>query len=133
MNSAALKAAGITSATKDPVGGKIERDANGNPTGLLVDAAMELVTAKVPPPTPKRSWRRRSPRHRTAPARDGITAVGDMGTSAADWAAMHSAAKAGRLNVRIMGYAAGLEPIATMFPNGPTPTGCSATGCGWAG
>ena len=51
VNSAALKAAGITAATKDPVGGKIERDANGNPTGLLVDAAMDLVDAKVPPPT----------------------------------------------------------------------------------
>ncbi|HKH28481.1 MAG TPA: amidohydrolase family protein, partial [Sphingomicrobium sp.] len=51
VNSAALKAAGITAATRDPVGGKIERDASGNPTGLLVDTAMELVTAKVPAPS----------------------------------------------------------------------------------
>ena len=50
-NSAALKAAGITAATKDPVGGKIERDASGNPTGLLVDAATELVNSKVPAPS----------------------------------------------------------------------------------
>ena len=50
VNSAALKAAGITAATKDPVGGKIERDGQGNPTGLLIDAARALVEKVVPPP-----------------------------------------------------------------------------------
>src|SRR4029453_13077273 len=35
VNSAALKAAGITAATRDPVGGKIDRDAAGNSTGPL--------------------------------------------------------------------------------------------------
>ena len=48
LNSAGLKAARITAATKDPIGGKVERDARGNPTGLLVDNAVELV-AKVAP------------------------------------------------------------------------------------
>ncbi|MFN7052034.1 MAG: amidohydrolase family protein, partial [Gemmobacter sp.] len=38
-NSAALKAAGVTAATKDPAGGSIERTANGAPAGVLVDAA----------------------------------------------------------------------------------------------
>ena len=90
VNSAALKAAGITAATKDPVGGKIERDANGNPTGLLVDAAMDLVGSKVPPPTPEQLAQA------LAKAQEqllsvGITATADMGTSAADWAAMQSA------------------------------------------
>ena len=59
VNSAALKAAGVTAATKDPVGGKIERDARGNPTGLLVDAAMDLVDAKIPPTAPKQTRSRR--------------------------------------------------------------------------
>ncbi len=104
VNSAALKAAGITSATKDPVGGKIERDSNGNPTGLLVDAAMDLVGSKVPPPTPEQLAQA------LAKAQEqllsvGITAAADMGTSASDWAAMQSAGQTGRLNVRIMGYA----------------------------
>lgn len=36
LNAAALKAAGITKATPDPVGGRIERDQNGNPTGMLI-------------------------------------------------------------------------------------------------
>lgn len=35
VNSNALELAGITKRTKDPAGGKIERDANGNPTGIL--------------------------------------------------------------------------------------------------
>lgn len=51
-NSAALKAAGIDRNTKDPFGGKIDRDANGEPTGILRDSAMELVTKVLPPPTP---------------------------------------------------------------------------------
>lgn len=36
LNGAALKAAGITKDTPDPAGGRIERDANGNPTGMLI-------------------------------------------------------------------------------------------------
>ncbi|PZP56282.1 MAG: amidohydrolase [Micavibrio aeruginosavorus] len=36
LNGAALKAAGITKDTPDPAGGRVERDANGNPTGMLI-------------------------------------------------------------------------------------------------
>jgi predicted amidohydrolase YtcJ len=120
VNNAALKAAGVTAATKDPVGGKIERDAKGNPTGLLVDAAMELVASKVPSPSAAQ----------LAQALDkaqdqllavGITATGDMGTSAADWAAMQSAGRDGRLNVRIMSYAYDVQNMRAVVPNGPTP------------
>jgi predicted amidohydrolase YtcJ len=51
-NSAAMRAAGITGATQDPSGGKILHDANGNPTGVFVDTATDLVEAKVPAPSP---------------------------------------------------------------------------------
>ncbi|MFI5104065.1 MAG: amidohydrolase, partial [Terriglobales bacterium] len=44
-NSAALKAAGITSATADPHGGKIDRDAKGEPTGILRETAMGAVSS----------------------------------------------------------------------------------------
>ena len=50
-DSAALQAAGITRATPDPQGGKIDRDANGEPTGILRETAQGLV--KVPPPSPE--------------------------------------------------------------------------------
>ena len=49
-NSAALKLAGVTKETKDPPGGLIVRDAQtGEPTGVLKDAAMSFVYAKIPP------------------------------------------------------------------------------------
>ena len=51
VNSAALKAAGITRATKDPDSGRIDRDARGEPTGLLREAATELVNRVVPATT----------------------------------------------------------------------------------
>lgn len=47
-NSAAIKLAGVTKATKDPSGGRIERDAHGNPVGVFVDGAVDLVNAVVP-------------------------------------------------------------------------------------
>ncbi|VYS60527.1 unnamed protein product [Arabidopsis thaliana] len=46
-NSLALKIAGVISLTEDPVGGTIMRMPSGEPTGLLIDAAMELVTPWV--------------------------------------------------------------------------------------
>jgi predicted amidohydrolase YtcJ len=52
VNSAALAAAGITRDTPDPAGGRIERDSvTGEPTGIVKDAAMDLVLACIPKPT----------------------------------------------------------------------------------
>src|SRR5271170_8402752 len=48
-NSAALRLAGVTSQTPDPPGGVIVRDAQGNPTGDLKDAATDLVFKVIPP------------------------------------------------------------------------------------
>jgi predicted amidohydrolase YtcJ len=51
-NSLALRLAGVTKETKDPPGGLIVRDtATGEPTGVLKDAAMSFVYAKIPPST----------------------------------------------------------------------------------
>lgn len=49
-NSTALRLAGITRDTPDPEGGVIERDADGEPTGLLQDSAQGLVRRAMPPP-----------------------------------------------------------------------------------
>ena len=52
-NSRALALAGVTRSTQNPTGGIVERDAAGDPTGILrEDAAGQLVKAKVPKPTP---------------------------------------------------------------------------------
>ncbi len=119
-NSAALKAAGITAATKDPAGGKLERGADGTPQGVLVDEAMELVAARVPPP--------RADDRDTALAtaqeilfKRGVTAVADMGTGIEDWQAYRRAGDANRLYVRIMAYAAGVEQMILIGGPGPTP------------
>lgn len=50
-NMAAMRVAGLTAAAKDPSGGKIIRDAKGNPTGVLIDRAESLVADKVPEPS----------------------------------------------------------------------------------
>ncbi len=47
-NSVALRIAGITSKTPDPTGGVIVRDAQGNPTGALKDAALDLMDKSIP-------------------------------------------------------------------------------------
>jgi predicted amidohydrolase YtcJ len=51
VNSAALRIAGIDRYTSDPDGGQIERDADGNPTGMLFETAANLVGQHVPPVT----------------------------------------------------------------------------------
>ncbi len=50
-NSAALALAHIDRNTKDPPGGRILRDASGEPTGLLVDNALDLMYSKLPRPS----------------------------------------------------------------------------------
>ncbi|MET1255111.1 amidohydrolase [Aliikangiella maris] len=50
-NSQALKLAGINHQTPDPEGGKIVRDKNGKPTGVLIDNAIGLVVNKIPAPS----------------------------------------------------------------------------------
>ena len=53
-NTRALQLANITSASHDPEGGKIDRDGNGQPTGILRDTAQKAVYAVLPPPTRER-------------------------------------------------------------------------------
>jgi predicted amidohydrolase YtcJ len=76
-NSAALRLAGVTSQTPDPPGGAIVRDAQGNPTGDLKDAAMDLVFKVIPPVTHEQRLRamRRALEHA---AHVGVTSFHDM-------------------------------------------------------
>jgi predicted amidohydrolase YtcJ len=55
VNSRALLLAGITRETPDPIGGRIWRDARGEPTGLLEDSAQDLVSHLIPLPTPEQN------------------------------------------------------------------------------
>src|SRR4029079_16813284 len=49
VNAAAMRAAGVTAATKDPAGGRIGRGTGGEPTGVFVDNAMGLIERVIPP------------------------------------------------------------------------------------
>ncbi len=51
VNSAALALAGIDASTRDPEGGRIERDASGAATGMLIDNAMALAQSRLPEPS----------------------------------------------------------------------------------
>jgi predicted amidohydrolase YtcJ len=51
VNSRALRLAALTAQTPDPLGGKVGRDASGDPSGILEDAAQETVAKLIPAPT----------------------------------------------------------------------------------
>jgi hypothetical protein len=110
VNSAAMEAAGVTLQTPTPPGGRIEN-------GLFVDNAMDLIGKTVPPPTPAESDQA------LAKAQEmllsvGVTSVGSMSTSLADWNAMKRSGDAGGLSIRLMVYADGLAPLKEV----PAPT-----------
>lgn len=77
-NSAAMRLAGIDADTPDPVGGKILRDSNGRATGVLIDRAMELVEANVPPMN-RSDMRTAVQAASDALLAEGITGVHDAG------------------------------------------------------
>jgi hypothetical protein len=82
-NSVALRLAGITAQTPDPPGGVIVRDAQGNPTGILKDAATEYVNRVIPPMSHEQ--RLRTIRHALAHAASlGVTSVQDMNDEYSD-------------------------------------------------
>jgi len=100
-NSLALKLAKVTKETKEVPGGLIVRDANGEPTGLLKDAAMDLVDKVIP----SRSW---DEKHAAAlaatehAAKAGVTSVQDM--SAGDDVGLYQyMLEHGELKTRIYG------------------------------
>jgi predicted amidohydrolase YtcJ len=110
-NSAALAAAGITAKTPDPEGGRIERDTAGRPTGVLVDAAMALLTKHVPAFTPKERDLAFA-QAQDALLSSGVTAIADMGTSVDDWQVFRRAGDARLAEYcASSAYADGLEPM----------------------
>lgn len=104
LNSAALAAAGITQATRDPAGGKLLRDARGAPTGVLIDAAMSLAR----PPAASAAVRER--RIKAAAARAvaaGLTGVHEMGIDDATAAVYRTLAAADQLPLRVYAFRTG--------------------------
>lgn len=106
-NGAAMRKAGIDAATPDPPGGRLLRDAEGNPTGVFIDTAMDLVQGHVP--APDRAWRRRALRAALdAAVAAGLTGVHDAGVSRPDLALMRELADEDALPLRISAMADGV-------------------------
>jgi predicted amidohydrolase YtcJ len=106
-NSVTLRLAGITAKTPDPPGGVIVRDAQGNPTGALKDAAMDFVY-KVTPPLSHDERLRAVKRALAHAASLGVTSVQHMNPEYADISVYSELLQRGELTTRI--YAAPLIP-----------------------
>ncbi len=105
-NTNAIQLAGITRDTEDPPGGRIVRDARGEPTGVFIDTAMELIEKRIP--APDRSVRKRRILRAAAEATaNGFTGVHEMGIGPETVAVYRELAASGELPLRVYAYLAG--------------------------
>jgi len=100
VNRKAMDLAGLSASTPDPPGGRLLRDASGRLTGILIDRAQELVTRKIPPPTPQQV-RERLRRAALECARLGITTVHDAGIRSSELDAYRALIRDHELPVRV--------------------------------
>jgi predicted amidohydrolase YtcJ len=108
-NTAALKAAGITGATKPPQGGAIDLDSSGEPTGILRESAQGLVEKVIPPPTP--AERRHGLELAIADALShGVTSVQDF-SDWQDFLVFEQMEKEGNLGIRITEWLPFRDPL----------------------
>jgi predicted amidohydrolase YtcJ len=120
-NSLALATGAVTAKTKDPTGGRIERLAGTQkPAGVLIDNAQALIDDKIPPPRPQDRDRALFEAQKLL-ERNGVTAVGDMDCTIENWMAYRRAGDTGRLQIRLMSYAASIADMILIGGTGPTP------------
>jgi predicted amidohydrolase YtcJ len=110
-NAAAMRAAGVSAASKDPSGGRVERTPSGDPTGVFVDNAKDLVEGAIPRET-REETRSEIKAAIAESQRYGLVGLHDAGESRATIDLMEEMAKAGeipfRLNVMISDDSAAL-------------------------
>jgi len=107
-DSQALKLAGITRETPDPPGGTIVRDAAGEPTGVLKDAAMDRVYRVIPAASAGQIADALRAAMRYA-AENGVTSVQDMSASPDVLRVYQDLLERGELTVRVYGF----QPLST--------------------
>jgi predicted amidohydrolase YtcJ len=126
-NAAAMKAANVSAATKDPEGGKIERGTGGAPAGVFVDNAQGLIERVVPRAT--RDEVKAEIQAAIAEAQKwGLTGVHDAGATGQALEIYEELAKAGAMNFRL--YAMISDDSATIarwFARGPLVGGYNNT------
>jgi predicted amidohydrolase YtcJ len=99
-NAKALEIANITKDTPDPYGGVIVRKENGDPTGVLVNRAMEAVIASIPEDTEER-YKEKFLKAVNACLRDGLTGVHEAGVGPRAIAMYKDLIDAGQLKLRV--------------------------------
>ena len=100
VNSKALELAGIDKDTKDPAGGKVERDASGRATGILVDTAMDYVYKILPKPSEAESRAMLDGALRIMSS-VGLSSVHDAGIDVASDRLFREYADQGKLGTRV--------------------------------
>lgn len=119
VNSAGMKAAAITAATKTPSGGAIEK-AGGKPTGIFVDKAQDLFTNIIPAPRPVENDLALMKAQEILLSQ-GVTTIADMGTTMQQWQSFRRAGDKGQLKVRIISYAGEISNMVAIGGPGPSP------------
>ena len=119
-NSNAMAEAGIGKETPDPEGGEIVRDDQGNPTGIFVDRATDLITDRIPEPTEAERWRAFH-LAQDACLRAGITSLHDAGVGARDIELYREALARGELRLSLYVMLDGGDPelLARFFSHQP--------------
>jgi len=110
LNRVALHLAGITRSTPDPMGGRIEHDSRGEPTGVLVDNAMELAENKIPEPSQAERERRLLAAMKVC-AKVGLTMVHDAGIGRQDLAAYKALLARDQFPIRIYAMARATDSL----------------------
>jgi len=109
-NSYALKLSEVTAATTAPPAGTIDRDAQGNPTGVLKESAMALVSRNVPPFT-RDQQRAGIVRIIEDFNKEGMTGAKDPGIGLPKWELYQELLKDGKLTVRLFALWSGARRI----------------------
>ncbi len=102
-SSVALELAGINAETPDPRGGVIDRDINGEPTGILRDGAIDLVMQYLPKESESELIKNLEASQQYLLER-GVTSVGDMIYDMDHFRFLQKMARQGRLKVRVTAY-----------------------------
>jgi predicted amidohydrolase YtcJ len=118
-NSKAMELAGITAETESPEGGKIIRDENGQPTGVFVDEAEQLIASHIPEPTVEEREMALEKALQQMRSK-GLTSVHDAGVSAETWKLYKKFADEEKLSTRIYAMIGGAEDtFDKLGKNGP--------------